>query len=632
MQTLLNDNLAQVKSDIIAELKARVEDKILEQNNYELLKKLIQKAENIAQAQAISALGTTYKKTGFHFDIRLENPSNDIHFLAKDSKLSFENDKNKPTHTLIIGDNYPALLNLLIAYREKIKVIYIDPPYGKDNLGEFAQTNYDNAITRDNLLSMLKPRLELAKMLLRDDGVIFCSIDDRNQAYLKCLFDDIFGERNFVFSAPRIIKKGGKSTATIQKNHDYILMYARNKEMLDDFNLDERDENLFTLEDEFVESRGKYKLTQTLDYSSLQYSTNMDYPITIGDKTFYAGGDKEKHLERLNGNHGKTDWVWRWSKSAVEWGIKNGFVVVKGNRIYTKTYFKCRKKNGDNEIEFLSGKSYTTLSFLDNENSNDNGKKDLDSILAIGNQNAPFNNPKPINLIINLLKLVSTNLAQNIDCHESANADSRNDSECDIILDFFAGSGTTAHAVMELNRADNGNRKCILVTNNEITDINPNGIAIDVTTKRLKRIMSGECYDGNKDFKWREKNAPYKDNLEVYQIAKISKYAQDSTHPLTPSAREGEQNADSLAREVDSMESPRAREGESSGNPLDLIDECAYNLPRFESIHEKAKWIAQNFQITLQEIESDSEYIKRTKGITQNPHNTNDNNPNKKGE
>mgnify|MGYP004597613663 FL=1 len=192
------NNLTQVKSDILAELKMRVEDRILEPNNYEVLCKLINKADSISEAQAIATLGTTYKKTGFHFDPRLENLSNDIQFLAKDKALSFENDKNAITHKLIIGDNYPALLNLLITYREKIKVIYIDPPYGKDDLGEFAKTNYENAITRDNLLSMLKPRLEIAKMLLKDDGAIFCSIDDRNQAYVKCLFDDIFGERNFV--------------------------------------------------------------------------------------------------------------------------------------------------------------------------------------------------------------------------------------------------------------------------------------------------------------------------------------------------------------------------------------------------------------------------------------------------
>ena len=152
------------------------------------------------------------------------------------------------------------------------------------------------------------------------------------------------------------------------------------------------------------------------------------------------------------------------------------------------------------------------------------------------------------------------------------------DDEPDIVLDFFAGSGTTAHALMELNRQDSGNRKCILVTNNEITDINPNGIALDVTTKRLKRIMSGECYDGAKNFEWIKKNKPYGDNLCVYRIETISKYAQDS-----------------------------------SSNPLDAIDECAYGLERFENIHDKAKWIAQNFEITLEkleEIKQDSECAK----------------------
>lgn len=153
------------------------------------------------------------------------------------------------------------------------------------------------------------------------------------------------------------------------------------------------------------------------------------------------------------------------------------------------------------------------------------------------------------------------------------------DNEPDIILDFFAGSGTTAHAVMELNRADNGNRECILVTNNEITELNPNGIAVDVTAKRLKRIMSGECYDGSKNFKWREKNEPYKDNLEVFRIEKVSKYAQESNKSV-----------------------------------LEVIDESAYGLIKFDSIHEKAKWIAKNFDITLKELENDKAYKMRQKG------------------
>lgn len=186
------------------------------------------------------------------------------------------------------------------------------------------------------------------------------------------------------------------------------------------------------------------------------------------------------------------------------------------------------------------------------------------------------------------------------------------DDEPDIVLDFFAGSGTTAHAIMELNRQDSGNRKCILVTNNEITDINPNGIALDVTTKRLKRIMSGECYDGAKNFEWIKKNKPYRDNLCVYRIETISKYAQgNTTHPLAPSAGEGERECDNSASDNKKECANSTREGGIHQNHstnqnlsvLDAIDECAYGLERLENIHDKAKWIAQNFEITLEKLE-----------------------------
>lgn len=542
-------SLQELKEEEKIKILDRASNGILEKENADFLIKLIDNAENKTEVLKISALGMTYKRTGFHFDVRLEkNEGQTIRYLKKNENLSF--DQGGITHKLIIGDNYPALLNLLINYKNKIKVIYIDPPYGKDDLGESAQTNYNNAITRDNLLSMLYPRLILARQLLKDDGVIFCSIDDRNQAYVKCLFDEVFGEGNFIFSAPRIIKKGGKSTNTIAKNHEYIVSYAKNLYLMDNFSLDERNTDKFILEDEYIEERGKYALTQTLDYSSLQYSKNMDYPIEINGKIFYAGSDYEKYLERQNGKHGNTDWVWRWSKSAVEWGIENGFIVIKNNRIYTKSYEKCRKKNGKNEIEYIEGKSYTTLSFLENENSNDNGKKELDLLLSKDNSNAPFKNPKPSALIINLLKMVSF-----------GNTENNND----IILDFFAGSGTTGHAVLELNKQDGGNRQFILVTNNEITDSNPNGIAYDVTSKRLKRIMSGECYDKSKDFKWLEKNTPYGDNLEVSEIQSIA----SSDHSV-----------------------------------FEKIDEKLYGKD-FENIHDKIEWICKEFELTCSKIEGE---------------------------
>ncbi|MGX2971173.1 site-specific DNA-methyltransferase [Helicobacter sp. T3_23-1059] len=355
----------------MSELKARVEDKILEQNNYELLKKLINKAEIIAEAQAISALGTTYKKTGFHFDIRLENPSNDIHFFAKDSKLSFENDKNKPTHTLIIGDNYPALLNLLIAYREKIKVIYIDPPYGKDNLGEFAHTNYDNAITRDNLLSMLKPRLELAKMLLRDDGVIFCSIDDRNQAYLKCLFDDIFGERNFVANIVwNSISSVLKQSKFIRKEHEYILCYAKNKNNLE-FN---RLENTMEFSSPDNDPKGEW------------FSSNAAHPNQNSDTNKFA-------IQLPNGTECVRNWKFSYEdfiSGKVSLYFKNG--NVPRLKIYKSEY--------DVNTKILA-------SIFKDLGSITTAKTEMKSIFSDFADDL-FDTPKPVNLIKRLLEISTT--------------------------------------------------------------------------------------------------------------------------------------------------------------------------------------------------------------------------------
>ena len=534
------------KTDLLSELKRRVEDKILEPTNYELLKKLIEKADTLDEAIMIAELGTTYKRTGFHFDKRLEKLTDTIKYFKRNDDLSFETDTNKKHHKLIIGDNYPALLNLLIEYRGSIDVIYIDPPYGKDTMGEFAQTNYQNAITRDNLLSMLYPRLLLARRLLSNDGTIFCSIDDRNQAYVKALFDDVFGESSFLFCIPRITKKGGKTTNTIQKNNDYVLAYTLSSDIV--FSQLEKDMSSFDQEDEFVAERGKYKVTQPLDYGSLSYSPSLDYPLEYNGRIYYAGGDKHAWEERQKGNYRQSDWAWRWSKSAFEWGLDQGMIVLKGDRIYTKTHSKCRKKTGVNELEFIeSKKAYTTLSFLENEYSNDNGKKELDKVFINGGE--LFKNPKPSVLISSLINMI---------CHKKDA----------IILDFFSGSGTTGQAVLELNKADDGNREFILCTNNEVTDSNPNGIAYDVTSKRLKRVMTGSCYDGTSDFAWLKDNEPLGDNLDVYEIADVSNF--------------------------------EATEGKT---PFDVIDETLYGKEKCTSLKEKVEWVCENFESTQKQLE-----------------------------
>lgn len=546
------------KQNLIDEINRRVDDKILERSNADLLIKLINQAETLTEAISIAELGTTYKRTGFHFDKRLEKIGNTIKYFKKNEKLSFSDGSDDIPNKLIIGDNYDALLNLLVEYKGRIDVIYIDPPYGKDSMGEFAQTNYDNAITRDNLLSMLYPRLLLASKLLSKDGVIFCSIDDKNHAHIKCLMDEIFGESSFLLNIPRITKKGGKSTQTIAKNNDYILGYTFSNDII--FSQEEKtDLTKYKYEDEFVDERGKYALTQTLDYNTLQYSVGMDYEIELNGRKFYPGGSLEGMRERHNGSHGVTDWVWRWSKSAVAWGIKEKLFVVKNDRIYTKSYLNCRKKNGKNELEMIdTTKAYTTLSYMDNRFSNDNGKKEFD--LIFDNGSVLFKNPKPTALIYELIKMVSGN----------NNA---------IILDFFAGSGTTGQAVLELNNTDGGNRRFILCQSNEITDTTPNGIALDVTTKRLKRTMTGECYDGSKDFKWLEKHKPLGGSLDVYEIASVS-------------------NAEKVAGKT----------------AFDVIDETLYGKEKFKTLKEKIEWVCENFDGTQKMIESDVEWKKRIEG------------------
>lgn len=533
---------------LIDEINQRVKDKILEKSNANLLIKLINNADSLEEAISIATLGTVYKKTGFHFTPKLEKTDNTIHYFKKNEELSFHTDDSKPINKLIIGDNYAALQNLLIQYKNQIDVIYIDPPYGKDSMGEFAKTNYDNAITRDNLLSMLYPRLQLAKQLMNDDGVIFCSIDDKNQAYVKCLFDEVFGEDAFLLNVARITKKGGKSTGTIAKNNDYLLAYSKNQTIK--FNQEEKiDLNKYKYSDKYEKERGKYALSQTLDYNSLQYSESMDYEIEIDGQTFVPGGDREKMKLRHEGKHGATDWVWRWSKEAVEWGKKNDFFVIKNDRIYTKSYLYCRKKNGKCEIEKIEAtKAFTTLSYLENKYSNDNGKKELDSIFIDGN--SLFKNPKPQALISTAINMVTP------------------DKEDALILDFFAGSGTTGHAVLDLNKSDNQKRTFILCQLNEKTDTTPNGIAYDVTSKRLKRIMTGSCYDDSNNFSWLKENEPYGGNLDVYEIAEVANF--------------------------------ESAEGKT---PFEVIDETLYGKEKISTVKEKIDWVCQNFEKTQKNLE-----------------------------
>ncbi len=510
------NNIQITKNEIISDIKKRVEDKILENENADLLIKLINNAEDIDEAIEIAHLGNKYKKTGLNYDVRLVKASHVIKYLYKDENLSFKNKDAEITHKLIIGENYEALLNLLIEYRNRIDVIYIDPPYSKDKMGDYAKTNYNNNITRDNLLSMLYPRLVLAKQLLSDNGLIFCSIDDKNYAYVKCLFDDIFEERHFINTF--VWKKNSSGKTEKDKytvNTEYVLLYAKTA--------------MYALEEVFKPlaeaTKALYK-NDDGDGRGLYRLYPLQKPRDPGPETTYDYVD----------NNGKV-WAcppkgWRMKQSKLKELENDGRLCLTNTTLSEKAYWNERKSEG---------KRIDTL--WDDLPENSAGTKELEEIIG----KDKFDNPKPVELIKRCINVANNNA---------------------IVLDFFAGSGTTGQAVLELNKEDGGNRQFILCTLDEVTDKTPNGIAHDVTTKRLKRIMTGECYDKTNKFKWLEKNDILDDNLDVYEIGKVSDF----------------ENVDGKT-------------------PFELINEENYGVKKFNTIKEKIDWVCNNFEITEKEIE-----------------------------
>jgi adenine-specific DNA-methyltransferase len=356
----------------------------------------------------------------------------------------------KPSHVIIEGDNYHALTCLNYTHRGKIDVIYIDPPYntGSDGftyknkrfLTEFPdgqKVPRDHPLRHSYWLSFMEKRLKLAKNLLSDKGVIFISIDDNEQANLKLLCDKIFGEGNFV--AEFIWKKkqgGGNDSGFVITEHEYVLCVAKNIVKFE-MRLDKSyqlDDKLYPLKDE----KGEYGLI-TLDKASIQISQSLIYEI--------MGPNGEKYYPRIV--KGKQS-CWRWSKAKVEKQYNE--LVFKNGKIYTKYY----------RPEGVTPKSLLTDAIYGRTES---GNDDIKEIF----ETKPFAYPKPVLLIKHLLAISSGVTNQTT------------------ILDFFAGSGTTLHATLNLNKEDGGSRRCILVQQSE----GENNICEKVTYERNRRVMCG---------------------------------------------------------------------------------------------------------------------------------------------
>lgn len=341
-------------------------------------------------------------------------------------------DTDAPNHILIEGDNLEALTALSYSHEGKIDVIYIDPPY---NTGHSDFSYNDDYVDREDgfrhskWLSFMYRRLKIAKRLLSEDGVLFISIDDNEQADLRLLCNEIMGEKNFVACVLQKSRDSISGDLLFSPNHNYLLVYATSFEKL-------------------FARRDMFRIPQDVDTTKFKNPDNDPRgPWKLSPVDGPGGARKGNPFYEFLGIEG----YYRYSKEMMQKYYDDG-LIIKRKTSLGKKYFLSQA---------LSKKGVPPTTWWDDAGTTTIGTKLLKEIVP----EKEFTNPKPVSLILRCLQL-------------STNTNST-------ILDFFAGSGTTLHATMQLNAEDGGNRQCILVTNNE------NKICEEVTYVRNKRVING---------------------------------------------------------------------------------------------------------------------------------------------
>ena len=353
-------------------------------------------------------------------------------------------------HILIEGDNFPSLLALQGLYKNKIDMIYIDPPYnlGKDFVYNDNFVDKEDTYRHSKWLSFMKCRLEISRESLNNYGIIFISINDKEQAQLKLLCDGIFGEDNFVSNM--IWHNRNPNFGIISNDHEYILVYAKNKNNINPIYKGSNDGNWMgrEIDRKYInpdnDIRGDWRSaghTVTKTKTHYTYSLNIETGECVNcEKTQSPYYYNEKWAYPSNSI------IKLWNDNRLYWEIKNKKVVS----------FKVKKFKSEEEP-----RSYPISVIEKNFANTVSGKQDLKDL---GFDETIFDYPKPVKLMKYIINMVPKD---------------------SIILDFFAGSGTTGQAVFELNKEDGGQRKCILITNNE------NNICEDITYQRCKKVIEG---------------------------------------------------------------------------------------------------------------------------------------------
>lgn len=363
----------------------------------------------------------------------------------------------------ISGDNLDVLKHLEYAYTDQIDMIYIDPPYntGEDGFGYNDTFNFSDSQLKDKLgltddeikkirnmegkcshsawLTFMYPRLLIAKRLLKESGAIFISIDENEYSNLKIICDEIFRENNFVGTASRKTRGSAttKGDGDLGNLNDVLLIYFNNKmDNAANFNKKIVGEKTYPLEDE----RGKYYVVPLQDngpHGTRDARPNLYYPIyqLPNGKLSYKKPEGE-HKEFLPSKHQNRDGCWMWSKKKFD--SDSDDLTIFNNKVQIKHYYNPEEDQKKYQRERL---------WLDNFQN----KKGTDELNELFDEKGLFRNPKPVELVEWCLKLATQ--------------------EDSLVLDFFAGSGTTAQAVMKINSDDGGNRKWILCTLNEPTTV-----------------------------------------------------------------------------------------------------------------------------------------------------------------
>lgn len=446
--------------------------------------------------------------------------------ILKESKSNaIKSDNSKNVNLLIEGDNYHSLAVLNFTHNEAIDLIYIDPPYNtgnKDFIYNDKLVDREDSFRHSKWLSFMEKRLKLAKKLLKPTGAIFISIDDNEQAPLRMLCDEIFGEGNFISqiivqSNPR----GSQASKHLAEVHEYVLVYAKSANNLQIKGLNKSEENLseyFLLNDQGKRYR-LLGLRQRGGEWRREQRPKMFYPFFVNPKDNSVSLKKTNlHTikvlpKRPTGEEGR----WTWSKEKT---LKNIALLIgkKVNRKGKENFYDVFRMDFLEDEQGNEAMSKPKTIWVEKDLNYQNGRNEIKDIFG----KDIFDYPKPTFLIKKIIEIMGDKNA--------------------IVLDFFAGSGTTGHAVLKLNE-DGGNRKFILCTNNE------NNICTEVCYPRIKKVMGGYKNQRNENVDGLKGNLKYYtcDFVEAEPTDKNKrKLVKESTDMLCIS-----ENAFELVKETD---------------------------------------------------------------------------------